>query len=506
MDKKDHRILMFLDEIRKALNYFLEHYHENSAPVQIYTHLDSDGLTSGAILGKALYREQIPFQIRVLKQLEKNEIKKLKESAKKLKNFIIFSDFGSGQYKELVESLNNTEKPIYFLILDHHLPQSVSSKEEIELLEKIHVQTSPFHVNPYFQNIDGSSEISGAGVCYYFSKALNEKNVDLSGLAIIGALGDIQNQGTHKSFKGVNELILKDAVDMGLVKVIDDLNFSTTRPLNEALAYSSDIYMPGLSNDVNKSLKFLQSIGILIEKSDGQIKTLSDLTKKEKQKLTSAIIEYISMKMDVDPGEFISRLIVNKYILAQEPENTILKDMGEFSNLLNSCGRTNNASLGIAIAMGNRTDALTKALENLQEYKKTLMNALNWLKEEDKIKQKNYLQYFYGENMINENIVGTIATMLIFEKGPVIDLNKPIFGLAERKEEQVFKVSARASKELVEKGLNLSEVIREACKRTNIDVLGGGHPPAAGTKVPLDRAEIFLEQCNEVIKIQLSSQ
>ncbi|MHA1763015.1 MAG: DHH family phosphoesterase, partial [Promethearchaeota archaeon] len=468
-------------------------------------HLDSDGLTSGAILGKALYREQIPFQIRVLKQLEKNEIEKLRKFAKKIKNFIIFSDFGSGQYNELIEQLKNGREPLSFLILDHHLPQSVSSKEEREIIEKIHEETSPFHVNPYFQGIDGSSEISGAGVCYFFAKELNERNIDLSSLAIIGALGDIQNQGAHKSFKGINKLILKDAVDVGLVEVVDDLNFSAMRPLNEALAYSSDIYLPGLTNNVNKSLKFLQSIGILIEKSDGQIKTLSDLTKKEKQKLNSAIIEYVSMKLDVDPSTIINQLIVNKYILTQEPENSILKDMSEFSNLLNSCGRTNNPSLGIAIAMGNRTDALTKALDNLQEYKKSLMNALNWLKEENKILQKENLQYFYGENVINENIVGTIATMLVFEKGPTIDLNKPIFGLAERKEEQVFKVSARASKELVEKGLNLSEVIREACKRSNIDVLGGGHPPAAGTKVPLDRAEVFLEQCNEIIKIQLSS-
>ena len=51
--------------------------------------------------------------------------------------------------------------------------------------------------------------------------------------------------------------------------------------------------------------------------------------------------------------------------------------------------------------------------------------------------------------------------------------------------------------------MNLSQAIRDACKLSNIDVLGGGHPPAAGTKVPVNKIEIFLENCNTIIKKQL---
>lgn len=93
--------------------------------------------------------------------------------------------------------------------------------------------------------------------------------------------------------------------------------------------------------------------------------------------------------------------------------------------------------------------------------------------------------------------------MLIFSKSDIIDKSKPIFGCAKRKEEGVYKISGRAHESIVKKGVNLSEAIREALNLSDLDALGGGHPPAAGTKVPVDKIDTFLENCNKVIKKQL---
>ena len=89
-------------DLDKTKQFFFDNIEEMESSVHIYTHIDADGLSSGAILGKALYREGIPFQITVLKQLEREEIVKIREKIKEYKNFIIFSDFGSGQYLEPV--------------------------------------------------------------------------------------------------------------------------------------------------------------------------------------------------------------------------------------------------------------------------------------------------------------------------------------------------------------------------------------------------------------------
>jgi RecJ-like exonuclease len=488
----------FLSDLTQLTQYFNDEYNQNNTPVKIYTHLDADGLSSGAILGKALYRENIPFQISVIRQLERDEIKKIVARSHEYNNFIIFSDFGSGQYELLDQLLENN-----FIILDHHIPQGISSKEDVNALEEIYLNTKNWQINPYFYGYDGSSEISGSGMCYYFAKSLNEENSDLSAIALIGANGDVQNQGPSKSFTGINAKILEEAKKRGLIEIVDDINFSTIKPLNEALAYSSEINLPGISGDVNKSLKFLKKLGILMEKPDGTIKTLMDLNQKEKQKITSAIIEYASLKLNIEPYEILNNLIVNRYLLTNEETGSDLHDLSEFSNLLNACGRSNNASIGIAIAMGDREKAYKQAQKNLKEYKKSLSEALLWVKKEDIIQESENIQYFYGEDKIPETIVGTVCSMLIYDESNIIKKSKPIFGYAKRKNEQIYKISARAHESIVEEGVNLSKVIREALQLSRLKALGGGHPPAAGTTVPIDKIDLFINHCDKVVEQQL---
>ncbi|MHA2180173.1 MAG: DHH family phosphoesterase [Promethearchaeota archaeon] len=504
--KNENLKLEKLNADLKRIKYsFLDYIKNLKAPIQIYTHLDADGLSSGAILGKMLYRENKPFQITVLRQLERKEIEKIAEKVENNENYLIFSDFGSGQYQELQLELIQSRNFKNFLILDHHIPQNISSKEEIKLIENIHKLTKEWHINPYFFGIDGSVEISGAGMAYFFAKCINPENIDLSPIALTGAVGDVQNQGSNKTFLGLNQLILEDAMNSGKIEVVDDLNFSTLKPLNEAIAYSNEINLPGLSNDVNKTLIFLKTKGILMENSDGVVKSLNELDKDEKQKISSAIIEYSSIKLDLEPSKIIKKLIVKRYLQKNEIVGSQIHDIKEFSNLLNACGRTHNASLGIAIAMGDRKDIYRQSKDVLKSYRKSLVESLSWIEKNEKIQQKDSIQYFFGEEVIPESIIGTITSILTFEHGKGVDISKPIFGLAKRTDEDVYKVSSRAHESIVNQGVNLSVVIREASDLSNIDNLGGGHPPAAGTKIPIEKIEVFLENCNKIVRNQLQN-
>ena len=486
--------------LKDAKDYFFNSLNQSNLVVHIYTHLDADGLSAGAIMGKALYRELIPFQVRILKQLEKEEISKIKEKLKKDEIFVILTDFGSGQYLELKNKDDNTGEIHNLLIIDHHLPQDVDNMDDPQILE-VKKDSKPWHINPYFYGINGSNEVSAAGLAYLFSKTLNQKNIDLASIALVGAMGDIQNQAPNRAFFSLNTLILEDAINTNQVEVIDDLIFSPIKPLNEAIAYSNELHLPGISGNSSKSLIFLKKIGILMEKSNGMLKTLNDLDKDEKRKLSSAIIEY-ALKYQVEPDEITQNLVIKRYVLKSEIMGSELHEIHEFSNLLNSCGRSENGSLGIAIAMGDRREAYHKAQDQLKEYKKTIMNFMNWLQEGDKIKELENIQFFFGEGRIPDTMIGTIASMLVFDKGEIINKNKPIVGCAKREKEGVFKISARADKTIVEKGVNLSEAIRKALEKSNLDVLGGGHPPAAGTKVPIEKIELFLKNFDEEIKKQ----
>jgi len=502
----ENKKLEKLNSDLKRIKYSFLNYTKNlTAPIQIYTHLDADGLSAGAILGKLFYRENIPFQITVLRQLEKREIEKIAEKVDVNNNYLIFSDFGSGQYQELHSELIDKRNCSNFLILDHHIPQNISSKEDINLIEEVHEVTKEWHINPYFFGVDGSIEISGAGLSYYFAKCINPENIDLSSLALIGAVGDVQNQGLNNSFLGLNELISEDAIKSGKIEVLNDLNFSAIKPLNEAIAYSKDINLPGLSKDVNRTLIFLKTRGILMENSEGKVKNLNELDQDEKQKISSAIIEYASLKLDLEPSKIIKKLIINRYLLKNELIGSEIHDIKDFSKLLNACGRTHNASLGIAIAMGDRKDIYRQSKEVLKSYRKSLAKSLSWIETNEKIQQKDSIQYFMGEEVIPESIIGTITSILIFDHSKGVDISKPLFGLAKRADEDVYKVSGRAHEKIVNKGVNLSIVIREASNLSDINSLGGGHPPAAGTKIPINKLDVFLENCNKIVRNQLQN-
>ena len=70
--------------------------------------------------------------------------------------------------------------------------------------------------------------------------SLDEKNSDLSALAVVAALGDRQDQGERKSFTSKNFEIANTAKELGLLEVLTlDLLLvgRETRPLPDALAF-----------------------------------------------------------------------------------------------------------------------------------------------------------------------------------------------------------------------------------------------------------------------------
>jgi single-stranded DNA-specific DHH superfamily exonuclease len=155
--------------------------------------------------------------------------------------------------------------------------------------------------------------------------------------------------------------------------------------------------------------------------------------------------------------------------------------------------------------MGDRKDIYQQSKHVLKSYRKSLAESLSWIEKNKKIQQRGSIQYFMGEEVIPESIIGTITSILIFGQSKGVDISKPIFGLAKRTDEDVYKVSGRAHEKIVSQGVNLSLVIKEASNLSNIDSLGGGHPPAAGTKIPIEKLDVFLENCNLIVRNQLQN-
>ncbi|MEE9594518.1 MAG: DHH family phosphoesterase, partial [Candidatus Hydrothermarchaeales archaeon] len=192
--------------------------------VRVVTHHDADGICAGAIVHKAIARIDGCVHTRSIKQLESKNVEDVFSDKSDL---YVFVDLGSGQLDLIEENCDTTA-----LVLDHHQPKDVPG--------------AIMHVNPHHYGIDGSKEVSGAGMAYLFAREFDEKNVDLSALAIIGAVGDIQEQ--DGKFVGLNKKILEDAVGANVIEVRKDLRLfgRQTRPLYRAINYTTEPFIPGL--------------------------------------------------------------------------------------------------------------------------------------------------------------------------------------------------------------------------------------------------------------------
>ena len=271
-----------------------------------------------------------------------------------------------------------------------------------------------------------------------------------------------------------------------------------TRPIHKTLATTTSPYIPGLSGEEGASVAFLKNLGIKLK--DGEKwRALRDLTDKEKKKLCSALAEYLLSKgLHFE----VTNLIGHVYVLIREEQWTPLRDAREFSVVLNSTGRMDRPSLGIAVCMGDRGAALEEANKALEDYRRSINKYLNWVMEKpERMKEFENIYVIYGDNFINEKIIGTVSSILATNMS---NSEKPLIAYANIEAEGVAKFSARTTDLVVHKGVNLSEVMRVASEKCSGK--GGGHNIAAGCQVPIDQIEPFIGIVNELVGKQLKGE
>jgi RecJ-like exonuclease len=470
----------FLASAAEASKSILEAVQEDGF-IHVFSHLDADGVAAAGVMGKTLYRLGAKFRIRITQQLDEKIIGEIVTDKPRL---VILTDFGSG-YLDL---LNMKIPNFKVLILDHHQVNGASSNPNL------------VQVNPHMFGIDGASDVSGSGVAYFVAKAVDAENVDLAPVALVGALGDMQDKYDQRKLCSLNELIVNDGVAAGLLKVEKDLTFfgRETRSIHKTLATTTNPFIPGLSGEEDKALVFLANLDIPLKQGD-RFRALCDLTDDERRRLCSALADHLLSKgMHLE----VENLIGYIYILTKEEPNTALRDAREFAVVLNSTGRMDRPSVGIAICMGDRKAALKEANKILEEYRRNINKYLGWVNEKpERMRELQNIYVIYGENFINEKIIGTVSSIIV---SGLANTEKPLIAFANVENEQAAKFSARTTEAAIRKGVNLGEVMRLASEAHGGN--GGGHNIAAGAQVPLDEVEGFVGTVDELVGRQLKGE
>jgi single-stranded-DNA-specific exonuclease len=459
--------------VKEFVGDFLNVVSEDKRPVKIVGNLDADGITSVSLLAKAFSRKGIKYAVSIIKQINNEFLKSLKNEDY---GVIIFVDLGSGYINQINEEL---DKEVF--ILDHHFPEIKENK-----LGKIR------QINPHIHGIDGTKQVSAAGVTYFFTKTLDKRNVDLSYLALVGAIGDVQE---NLGFKGLNEKILEDAVDNGLVEVKETLRVfgMQTKPIHKALEYSTNPYIPGVTGNEKGAIKFIEDAGIKIYDNLKEFRRLVSLTKQELDKLVTAI----DLKKGVNSLE---PLVGPVFLLKGESDDSLKKDLREFSTLLNSCGKMGWPSLGVGVCMGD-VMASKKAYEVLRNYRREIIDALNWFHENrgsDKVVEKEGYVLVIAENNIRDTIIGTLASSLskskVYPDGVVIMTSSYTL-------DGYVKCSLRISGENVN-SVDLRIIVKDILDKVgdNDSGYGGGHNLAAGASIPQEKEVLLIKEALTVLE------
>ncbi|MBW3015871.1 DHH family phosphoesterase [Candidatus Woesearchaeota archaeon] len=442
---------------------------DKSKPIRLISHLDADGVSAASIMIKTLNQENRRYSISIVQQLTNEVIDELSFENYK---YYIFTDLGSGQINYLKEKLSDRD----IIILDHHEPESMEPGDN-----------KLVHINPHLQGIDGSIEISGSGVVYFFTKKLGVKE-DLAHVAIIGAIGDIQED---HGFKQLNKEILETAVENNKIKVITGLRMFgvQTKPLHKVLEYCSDPYIPGVTGSESGAIQFLQQLGIN-PKIEGKWKKLVHLSDEDLKKLATGIV--MKRIEEVNPEDILGPV----YLLKQEKNESPTRDAKEFATLLNACGRMGKASLGIGACLGDK-EIKERAIRSLTDYKREIVNALNWYNANKSssniIKGKGYMIINAGDKVLG-TIIGTLASIL--SKSNEIEDNTYIMSLAQLKN-STTKVSLRIAGIRPNKDIDAREVMKDIVEKVGGEA--GGHQFAAGAVIPTAKEKDFLDAAKEVL-------
>jgi single-stranded-DNA-specific exonuclease len=170
--------------------------------------------------------------------------------------------------------------------------------------------------------------------------------------------------------------------------------------------------------------------------------------------------------------------------------------------MLNSTGRLDRPSLGIALCMGDRASALEEANRVLEDYRRSISKYLGWVMEKpERLKELEHIYVVYGETFINEKIIGTISSILV---SGLENREKPLIAFSNIEEENAAKFSARTTDTALSRGVNLGEVMHFASEKYGGK--GGGHNVAAGAQVPIDQVDNFINTVNELVSKQLKGE
>ena len=473
--------------------------------VLVIHHIDADGVTSGAIAATSLERAGVRFRTLAAKSMDQVHLDLIRQAAADKGNgrptagsaaadaaALWFCDLGSTVYMQF--------PAVARLVCDHHQLVRDGTEESFA------------HVNPLLDDLSGG-EISGAGCAYLVAAALDERNLDLLPLALVGASADLQDRpraavadlGRPESpagpsgsmtggFHGANAALLEHGIAHGLLHADTDVAFfgPETRPLRKFLSLAQP-KVPTATGDQRTAERFLLDLAIPPTDDAGE-RTWGRLDADEQRRVRGALGQRLVQGGLPEGAANLFRACV---LFAGEAPGAPTRELQEYGTLLNGTARYGRPEVGLAVARGARGAAYQEALGLLLDHRKHLVGALDAFASRG-VTQAAAIQHIHLQDAVLDTVVGIVCGMALEGLGLRRDLALVAFAWTP---DGRTKVSSRSPHELQARGIDLATAMREAAAAFGGQ--GGGHKGAAGATIPRGCEEAFAAQVDALVAAQI---
>ena len=387
-----------------------------------------------------------------------------------------FNDMGSARLKDMMG--------VKGIVTDHHNPV---------VLETHYTENGNdiYQFNPHLEGLDGSISQSGSTTTFLFSANILPEVSAVSHLPIVGSVGDLHDKKFGRLVDTDREIMLL-AKNMGIIETKEDIRYfgRSSKSVSYMLRFGNDPKIRSLYDNPGSVADFLVNHGF----DRRNLKTIRwlDLDDLKREELISDLKSLLERE-----GQDSSRLVGEVYELKSEPKSSIVRDVRDFSSLINATSRKGKPDVGIRLCLFERGNTMTEALQLYNDHLESLRKASKILEGVEGKSVGNVLYYDFGDNLQN-NITGTVATRIItHQKVPPSSIILVMANLGSSK-----KISARISLALSER-VDLSLLFRQAAN--SLGGSGGGHRNAAGAIVPIGKEREFVEKVNELMKNLVST-
>ncbi len=425
---------------------------------RVIYHYDADGIASASSALRALARLGDPVQATALQGVERERMAGLIAGSR---TPLLVVDTGASW----LDLFARQSRPV--IVLDHHRyppgPEGAALPAHVAM------------VNPLDWGVDGMSELCASTLTWLFTIFLDPLNWDNAPWGLSGAIGDRQHVG---GFRGLNARLVEEAARRSvLVRRPGLALFGPT--VAGAIATSIDPFYRGLSGHPEESAAFVRTLGLEPGAAPAQ------LPPADARRLADALRARLAAS-HVLP-EFATVLDQDRWFVP-----ALGLDAEEISNLQNAAGRAGMPGVGIAFALGD-PGALGRARTAEESWRAGILAGLRRI-EDGGVNSLEYLTWFESPDT---TLAGTQAGLAM---NYLLPPERPVFVFTSSLGEAI-KVSARGTTRLVDRGLDLANVCREAAGEVGGE--GGGHRVAAGATIPPGHRDAFLAGADRRLAAQL---